>query len=132
MLKDINRKLLKIITFWACPLLINYAEKNKKLRKLRSSLMKKTIALLTILTNFLFTSGSFAGEIFGYPVAPTQVRFYILILGLIGVSVTMVSAAYLSFWVMDLKKKREKVRELIIIKKQPFAGELVAAAQPAK
>jgi hypothetical protein len=94
--------------------------------------MKKTIAFFTILTNFLLTSSSFAGEIFGYPVAPTQVRYYILILGLIGVSVTMVSAAYLSFWVMDLKKKREKVRELIIIKKQSFAGELVAAAQPAK
>jgi apolipoprotein N-acyltransferase len=83
-------------------------------------------------TNFFFTSSSFAGEIFGYPVAPTQLRFHILILGLIGVSVAIVSVAYLSFWVMDLKKKREKVRELMIIKKQAFAGELVAAAQPAE
>ena len=94
--------------------------------------MKKAITILTILMNFLFASKSFANEILGYPLAPTQARFHILILGLIGFSAGIVSGAYLSFWVMDLKEKREKVRELIIIKKQAFAGELVAAAQPAK
>jgi hypothetical protein len=94
--------------------------------------MKKAIFLLMILTNFLFASNSFANEILGYHLAPTQARFYTLILGLIGFSAGIVSVAYLSFWVLDLKKKREQVREIIIIKKPAFAGELVAAAQPAK
>jgi hypothetical protein len=44
----------------------------------------------------------------GYPIVPKQARFYTIILGLIGVSAGMVSMAYFSFWVTDLKKRRER------------------------
>ncbi len=94
--------------------------------------MKKSFALLMILTNFFITSNSFASEILGYPVTSTQLRFYILILGLIGFSAGMVSVAYFAFWVMDLKKNRAKVQKIMVREAKPFAGELAVAAQSAK
>ena len=94
--------------------------------------MKKSFALLAILASFLMTSNSFASEILGYPVTPTQVRFYILILGLVGFSAGMVSVAYLAFWIIDLKKKKEEVRKVQPREEKAFAGELAVAAQSAK
>jgi hypothetical protein len=94
--------------------------------------MKKSFALLMILANFFITSNSFASEILGYPVTPTQIRFYVLILGLIGFSAGMVSVAYFAFWVMDLKKKRGEARKLLPREEKAFAGELAVAAQSAK
>lgn len=94
--------------------------------------MKKTFALLTILANLSIASTSFAGEILGYPVTPTQTRFYLLILGLLGVSAGMVSIAYLAFWVLDLKKKSGKVRKPAVLEAKVFAGELAVVGQSAK
>jgi hypothetical protein len=94
--------------------------------------MKKSLALLMIPANFFITSNSFASEILGYPVTPTQVRFYILILGLIGFSTGMVAVAYLAFWVSDLKKKRSEVQKPLVREKKAFAGEFAVAAQSAK
>ncbi len=94
--------------------------------------MKKVFALSAILANFIITSNSFANEILGYPVTPTQIKFYILILGLLGVSAGMVSVAYFAFWVMDLKNKRAEARKSIVRKERVFAGELAVAAQSAK
>jgi hypothetical protein len=94
--------------------------------------VKKFIYLLAILAGVFMASNAFAGEILGYPVTPTQVRFYLLILGLIGFSAGMVSVAYLAFWVIDLKKKREGVREIQSCKEKSFARELAVAAQSAK
>lgn len=94
--------------------------------------MRKTLALLTILANFSIASNSFANEILGYPVTATQTRFYLLILGLLGVSAGMVSVAYLAFWVLDLSKKKGKVRKPAGREKKVFAGELAVAGQSAK
>jgi len=94
--------------------------------------MKKVVALLVILANFFTTSNSFASEILGYPVTPTQAKFYILILGLIGFSAGMVSIAYCAFWVMDLKKRKGEVRKILAREEKAFAGELAVVAQSAK
>ena len=94
--------------------------------------MKKTAALLMVLANFFIASNSFANEILGYPVTPTQVRFYFLILGLIGFSGALVGLAYLAFWVLDLNKKRGEVRKPVVREQKAFAGELAVAAQSAK
>lgn len=94
--------------------------------------MKKSFALLMIMANFFITSSSFASEILGYPVAPTQVRFYILILGLIGFSAGMVSVSYFAFWVIDCQKRRAAVQKPLVREKKSFAGEFAVAAQSAK
>jgi len=94
--------------------------------------VKKFLTLLAILASFFITSNAFASEILGYPVTPTQVRFYILILGLIGFSAGMVSIAYFAFWVIDLKKKKEETRNVQPSKEKTFARELAVAAQSAK
>jgi len=94
--------------------------------------VKKSFAFLAIISNFLMTSNSFASEILGYPVTPTQIRFYILILGLIGFSAGMVSVAYFVFWVIDLKKKKEEMRKVHPREEKAFARELAVAAQSAK
>jgi len=94
--------------------------------------MKKTFPPLAILASFFLASTSFAGEIMGYPVTPTQARFYLLILGLLAVSAGMVSVAYLAFWVLDLKKKRREGKKIAVLEEQGFAGELAVAAQSAK
>jgi hypothetical protein len=78
------------------------------------------------------TSNSFASEILGYPVTPTQVRFYILILGLIGFSAALVSVTYFSLWVIDLGKKKKEVRKFQPREGKAFAREFVVAAQSAK
>ncbi len=88
------------------------------------------MALAILLPNFLIVSNAIAGEVLGYPVTPTQARFYLLLLGLIGSSLGLVGSAYFVFWILDLKKK--KVRISRGSKETAFAGELVAAAQPAK
>jgi hypothetical protein len=92
--------------------------------------MGKKMALAILLPNFLLVSNALAGEVLGYPVTPTQARFYILILGLIGFSIGLVASAYFAFWILDLKKKKVLISRRS--KKTAFAGELVAAAQPAK
>jgi hypothetical protein len=94
--------------------------------------MKKMVAFLVILANFFLTSTSFANEILGYSVTPTQVRFYTLILGLIGFSLGLVAVAYFSFWVLDLWKKKAEVQKLGVHKEKGFAGGLAVAAQSAK
>ena len=85
-----------------------------------------------VLANFFIASNSFANEILGYPVTPTQVRFYFLILGLIGFSGALVGLAYLAFWVLDLNKKRGEVRKPVVREQKAFARELAVAAQSAK
>ena len=94
--------------------------------------MKKTFALLAILADFSIASASFANEILGYPVTPTQTRFYLLILGLLGVSAGMVSAAYFAFWVLDLRKKRAQVAGPAVREGKVFAGELAVVGHSAK
>jgi hypothetical protein len=93
--------------------------------------MKKKFSSITIFASSLLTSNSFAGEVLGYPVAPTQAKFYMLILGLLGVSIGLVAASYFAFWALDLKKKG-KVRKAAVREQQAFAGELAVAAQSAK
>ena len=87
------------------------------------------MALAILFSNFLTVSNAAAAQFLGYPVSPTQLRFYLLILSLIGFSLVLVSAVYFSFWILDLKTKRSAAP---CIDEAPFAGELVAAAQPAK
>jgi hypothetical protein len=94
--------------------------------------MKKFSSLLVVPANFFLASNSFAAEILGYPVTPTQAKFYLLILGLIGVSIGMVSIAYFAFWVLDLKKKKGEVRAIAVRKEKAFAGEFAVAAHSAK
>jgi len=72
----------------------------------------------------------YAAEILGYPMVEKQARFYILIIGIIGVSVGLVGFSYLCFWLVDLRKK--VAEPALQREKKSFAGELVAAAQSAK
>jgi hypothetical protein len=93
--------------------------------------MKKSFSSVAIPANFFLASNSFAAEILGYPVAPTQAKFYLLILGLLGVSAGLVAVSYFAFWVLDLQK-REKGPDAAVCKEKTFAGELAVAAQSAK
>ncbi len=93
--------------------------------------MKKSIIL--IITSIIllgWITNVYAGDILGYPVVEKQARFYSIILGLIGASMALVAGSYLLFWLIDLRKK--VAQPALRHKKEIFAGELAAAAQPAK
>ncbi len=91
---------------------------------------KSTILVITSVILLGWVTNVYAGEILGYPVVEKQAKFYSIILGLIGASMTLVAGSYLLFWVTDLRKKVAK--PALRHKKEIFAGELAAAAQPAK
>ena len=93
--------------------------------------MKKIFSSVTLFAVMLPASNSFAGEILGYPVTPTQAKFYLLILGLLAVSAGLVATSYFAFWLLDLKKKG-RIRKTAVREEHAFAGGLAAAAHSAK
>jgi hypothetical protein len=66
----------------------------------------KKLAILIMTSAFLLSlaSGGYAAEFLGYSMVPKQLKFYTIILSVIGVSMAMVSAVHISLWVADLKK----------------------------
>ncbi len=96
--------------------------------------MKRLIpSLFASFLYLVFASPVKAGEILGYPIAPKQARFYLILLCMIGFSMALVGGAYAIFWLLDLKKKRIKLPQPALSRKsQAFARELVPVAQPAK
>ncbi len=91
---------------------------------------KSTILIIASMILLGWISNVYAGEILGYPIVEKQARFYSLILAMIGTSVGLVGFSYLSFWLVDLKRK--VAQSSLNRQKKSFAGELVAAAQSAK
>ena len=106
--------------------------RTRKREPVRLIEMKKSFSSLAILANFFLASHSLAGEILGYPVTPTQAKFYLLILGLLGVSAGMVSLTYLALWALDLRKKKRETVRIAGRGEKAFAGEFAVAAQSAK
>ncbi len=51
-------------------------------------------------------------EFMGYPIAPAQAEFYLLILTVIAASMALVGSAYLYFWLADEKKRRARLENL--------------------
>ena len=97
--------------------------------------MKKlTILIITTAILCCWISSAYAADILGYPIVPKQAKFYLIILSVIGVSMAMVTTAYFSFWLVDLKKRRKEVKVKPAFNKglEAFDGQLTAAAQPAK
>lgn len=97
--------------------------------------MKKIkVLILTSAILLCWVSSIYAAEILGYPVVPKQARFYIIILSAIGASVAMVAATYVSFWLVDLKKKQQAVAAKPALNSglKTFGGQLAASAQSAK
>ncbi|MFH1757864.1 MAG: hypothetical protein ABH969_07430 [Pseudomonadota bacterium] len=97
--------------------------------------MKKlTILIITTAILCCWLSSAYADDILGYPIVPKQAKFYLIILSVIGVSMTMVATTYFCFWLVDLKKKRKEVTIKPAFNKglEAFGGQLAAAAQPAK
>jgi hypothetical protein len=105
-------------------------ERGKKKGKKGVAMKKSTILTIASMILLGWISNVYAGEILGYPIVEKQARFYSLILGMIGTSVGLVGFSYLSFWLIDLKRKAAK--SSLKRQKKSFAGELVAAAQSAK
>jgi hypothetical protein len=93
--------------------------------------MQKILTML-ILAAFSFPEKVFTAEIIGYPIAPVQARFYFFILGLLAVSAGMVSVAYLTFWVLDGKRKKAALNEISAGKEKAFGGTFSAAVQSAR
>jgi len=93
----------------------------------------KKLAILIMTSAILLSlaSAGYAAEFLGYSTVPKQLKFYTIILSVIGVSVAMVSAVYISLWVVDLKKKRLNAAKAALHEgKEAFGRQL--AAQPAK
>jgi len=92
--------------------------------------MKKLALLILTISSVIpltWVSSSHAAEFLGYTLVPKQATFYIIILGLIGASMAMVSALYGTLWLADLRKKRKA--EVV---KLTLGSAMGAAAQPAK
>lgn len=71
--------------------------------------MKKNSILATATTIFLgFAVNAWAGDLLGYPVVETQLRFYSLIVGLIAMSVLIVAASCLCSRQVEVKKQTAK------------------------
>ncbi len=71
--------------------------------------MKKLIILATVSMILLGGfSELWAGQVFGYTVAEKQVKFYIMILGVMGFSVAMVGVVYFVLWIAERKKAEAK------------------------
>ncbi|MBI5967132.1 MAG: hypothetical protein HY882_04650 [Deltaproteobacteria bacterium] len=69
--------------------------------------MKKlAILILTLAILGGWLCSAYAAELLGYPIVPKQAKFYTIILSVVGTSIGLVSAVYLSFWLADLKKRR--------------------------
>ena len=69
--------------------------------------MKITTIFLTAFAVVLGSISSvWAGEFLGYPIADTQAKFYIMILGLTGASLCMVLASYIAVWIVEWKRSR--------------------------
>ena len=97
--------------------------------------MKKIkVLILTSAILLCWVSSTYAAEILGYPIVPKQARFYIIILSVIGVSMAMVAATYVSLWLVDLKKKQRVVAAKPALNSgfRTFGGHLAASAQSAK
>lgn len=96
--------------------------------------MKKlTILIITTAILCCWISSAYAGDILGYPIVPKQAKFYLIILTVIGASMAMVATAYFSFWLVDLKRRKEvTVKPAFNKGLEAFGGQLTAAAQPAK
>jgi hypothetical protein len=90
---------------------------------------KSNLVIMAAMVLIAWTSNVYAAEILGYPVVAKQAKFYSIILGVIAVSVAMVSIAYLCFWLADLKKSAKVSKP---VAGGAFAGKLMAAAQAAK
>ena len=98
-------------------------------RKGEDKMKKSNIVIMAAMVLIAWTSNAYAAEILGYPIVAKQAKFYSIILGVIAASVAMVSAAYLCFWLGDLKKRARVPKP---VASRAFAGELAAAAQSAK
>ncbi len=98
----------------------------------RSEMKKITIMLTTFAILLCWITSVYAAEVLGYPIVPKQAKFYIIILGVIGASVAMVSSAYFFFWLADLKKKRKVtvLKPSLSKGREAFGGRF--APQPAK
>ena len=71
--------------------------------------MKKKSILATASTFLLgFAVNASAGDLLGYPVVETQLRFYSLIIGLIAISVALVAASCLFSQPVEEKKRAAK------------------------
>ncbi len=70
----------------------------------------KTITILATVSMILLGGFSelWAGQVFGYTVAETQAKFYIMILGIMGFSVAMVGVVYFVLWIAERKKTEAK------------------------
>jgi len=91
---------------------------------------KSTILIITSMILLGWISNVYAAAILGYPIVEKQARFYTIILGIIGVSSSLIGFSYLCFWLADLKKRAAK--PALRKQKEGFAGELAVAAQSAK
>ena len=99
--------------------------------------MKKMAVLIFIMSSAIllgWVSSSYAAEFLGYTMVPKQAKFYVIILGVIGASVGMVSALHAALWLADLRKKRKTtvVKFAFARAGETLRGEMAAAAQPAK
>ena len=91
---------------------------------------KSTILIMTSLILLSWVSSVYAAEILGYSIVEKQAKFYTIILGVIAVSIVLVSVTYLGSWLADLKKK--VATHALRGEKDSLGGELAAAAQSAK
>ncbi len=87
--------------------------------------MKKFISIMTPVPLLGWTSIGYCAEVFGYPIVEKQARFYTIILGLIAVSMALVGIAYLSFWLIDWKKKAAHSAK----ENMAYSGKLAEAGQ---
>jgi len=96
--------------------------------------MKKTISALFVFSLYLVCAAPVkAAEFFGYPIAPVQARFYLVLLWLIGFSMALVGGVYVVFWLIDLSKKGIKLPQTALSREpEAFAGELITIVQSAE
>src|SRR3972149_8398065 len=95
--------------------------------------MKKMAVLILIMSSAIlltWVSSSYAAEFLGYSMVPKQVKFYAIILGVIGASVGMVSALHAALWLADLRKKRKTTGLKISFRREAgtFGGGVGGAA----
>jgi len=94
--------------------------------------MKKSTIFLMMTSMILlgWISNVYAADVLGYPIVEKQAKFYTLILGMIGISITLVGFSYFCFWLVDLKRKA--THPSLKRHRTLFAGELAAVAHSAK
>ena len=99
--------------------------------------MKKIALLILIMSSAIllnWVSGSYAAEFLGYTMVPKQVKFYTIILGMLGASAGMVATLYATLGLADLRKKRKAkvVGPAPFKDTAAFGDEVAIAAQPAR